>query len=790
MNSKFTTLFTVKNLLIGLLLLVVASCTIYQTRSLNERYGKASPHKRSSVTNHPARIANWNAVQPILNNRCVVCHACWDAPCQLNLGSIEGIDRGASKQPVYDGTRLFAAEPTRLFIDAQTTPQWRNKGFFPVLNERTQTSQANLHASLLYQMLALKKENPLPKSSILPDSFNLSFDRSLSCPTIEEFPSYKSSHPLWGMPYALPKLSAHEYQSLKTWISHGAQSPPYPPITDFQQQQVEQWEQFLNQNSLKHQLMSRYIYEHLFMAHIYFSNDAALGYFNLVRSTTAPGEPINIIATRRPFDNPGVKRVYYRLTPVRSTIVAKSHLPYRWDQARIDRYRSLFLEPEYTVTSLPSYEPEKASNPFITFADIPPRSKYRFMLEEAQFTIMGFIKGPVCRGQIALDVINDQFWIVFVDPDHQLNQSLQTFLKQEANELQLPAANQSNANPLSWFGYAQRQKNYLQAKSKKLKQYEKNNPPPNLDLIWNGDGYNQNAALTIFRHVNSASVVKGFVGKPPKTAWVIDYPLLERIHYLLVAGFDVYGNAGHQLNTRLYMDFLRMEGESNFLQLLPKEDRISIRNYWYRDTRDSVKEYVYGKYTATNLLSGIQYHSDKPQQELYQLLEAYLSSVLNHRYSLKQLNDPSLEKQLMDLQNIAGDSISILPEVTFLTVKNSNKPLTNLTLIHNDAHSNISGLLMEERRRLPQEDTLTVAFGFIGAYPNAFLSVEENQLDELISAVKNLKVEANYSSLLSEFGIRRTSSRFWPHSDYIQASHLSLDPVSGGLFDYNRLENR
>jgi len=51
---------------------------------------------------------------------------------------------------------------------------------------------------------------------------------------------------------------------------------------------------------------------------------------------------------------------------------------------------------------------------------------------------------------------------------------------------------------------------------------------------------------------------------------------LECIHYLLVAGFDVYGNIGHQLSTRLYMDFLRMESEFGFLALLPEETRIAL----------------------------------------------------------------------------------------------------------------------------------------------------------------------------------------------------------------------
>ena len=53
---------------------------------------------------------------------------------------------------------------------------------------------------------------------------------------------------------------------------------------------------------------------------------------------------------------------------------------------------------------------------------------------------------------------------------------------------------------------------------------------------------------------------KGVLGNLPKTMWVIDYPLLERIYYALVAGFDVYGTAGHQLAIRLYADALRVEG--------------------------------------------------------------------------------------------------------------------------------------------------------------------------------------------------------------------------------------
>ena len=34
-------------------------------------------------------------------------------------------------------------------------------------------------------------------------------------------------------------------------------------------------------------------------------------------------------------------------------------------------------------------------------------------------------------------------------------------------------------------------------------------------------------SMTVFRHFDSATVVKGLVGNQPKTAWVIGYPLFS-----------------------------------------------------------------------------------------------------------------------------------------------------------------------------------------------------------------------------------------------------------------------
>lgn len=63
---------------------------------------------------------------------------------------------------------------------------------------------------------------------------------------------------------------------------------------------------------------------------------------------------------------------------------------------------------------------------------------------------------------------------------------------------------------------------------------------------------------------------------------MLDYPLMERLVYNLVVNFDVYGNVGHQLLTRVYMDLIRMEAEEMFLSFLPPNQRLPLRKEWYQ----------------------------------------------------------------------------------------------------------------------------------------------------------------------------------------------------------------
>lgn len=771
-------------LLVAVLLLT--SCATFFQSFWNERYGKAEAMEYSQVLQQ-STIDYDRHVRPIIEMRCTVCHGCYDAPCQLKLDSFQGLLRGANTDKVYDGTRLLGASMTRLFEDAHTTREWRDKKFFPVLNERDNTAENNIEAGVLARLLTLKQNHPLPKEAILPDSFDFALNRNQQCPRLETLDSYEKNFPLWGMPYGLPGLTEQEHSTLMSWLEKGAPPGPSVKIPANIEPEIARWETFFNGDSIKQQLANRYIYEHLFLANLYFPEAEGV-YFRLVRSSTPPGQPLQRISTSRPFDDPGVERVYYRLWHDPSTIVAKSYMPYRLDADRHQRWQQLFYETSYDVTELPGYDPASAANPFKTFAELPVGSRYRFMLEEAQFTIMNFIKGPVCRGQVALNVIQDHFWVVFVAPELMSSEEDAIFFRENSNHLQLPASVGNTLLPLNnWNHYSKLQKEYLEAKAQYISQKMERQGAVTLDMIWNGYGNNDNAALTIFRHSDSASVIKGLVGNDPKTAWVIGYPLLERIHYLLVAGFDVYGNLSHQLLSRLYMDFLRMEGEMTFLDFLPPEAREAELMLWYHNAEKKVHEYLGIYQKNLNVNNDIAYHTDKPKQELFGMLRNHLQPVLNQQYDITAIKaNSNTLAELKKLHLTRGTSLRHLPQTTVIRIEE----LGTFTLLHNNAFSNLSSLFNEESRRMPAQDSVTLAKGIIGSYPNAFMYLSEKQLPDFVARIGNMESEADYQALRARYGIRRSDPDFWSFSDGLHASFKADQPAEAGLLDYNRLENR
>ena len=352
--------------------------------------------------------------------------------------------------------------------------------------------------------------------------------------------------------------------------------------------------------------------------------------------------------------------------------------------------------------------------------------------------------------------------------------------------MKLPAESSSDSSIIrNWIKYGKSHGRYLDEKSVFLEEIFKDGKHRSLDLVWDGDGKNDNAALTIFRHFDSASVEKGLIGDKPKTAWILGYSLLERIHYLLVASYDVYGNLGHQFNTRVYMNYLRLEGESRLLNLLPKSQRQRVKQYWYRNTNFFSSFVIYDDSYILDHESLIDFETENYVDELLGILGDHVAKAKSDKF---RLNLAGKYKALENINAMPAAISNILPQVSLLLVEGKQENI--FTLIHNNAHFNIASITDEEGQRAYSEDTTTLVPGFIGDYPNVIWKLEESELDEFVDSLLQVSSEEDYAKFLSLYGVRRTNPDFWSVMDRVHHLSRRYRGIEHGLLDISRIENR
>ncbi len=741
-------------------------------------------------------------VKPILDKRCVPCHSCYNSPCQAKYSSFEGIDRGASKLKVYNALRLKAMTPTRLFIDAKNTQEWHQKSFFSLTkNFDTNTSY---NSSIMIHMLHDKKSHPKIIGSYRPET------DKLICPkNLQEMGEYLKEKPNHGMPYGMPAVKDKEYNTLTQWLAQGAKGPTLKEQkkltspSKLAQIQIKKWEQFFNINDAKHIMTARYLYEHLFLAHWHFTTTRNREFFRLVRSRTAAPQAIDEIASVRPFDNPNIDKFYYRLQKIHSTIVHKTHMLLEFNDTKLERFKELFIQEKWLQKPhVIGYKIKNNTNPFLVFSQIPPKIRYQFLLDNAQFTVMTFIRGPVCRGQIALNVIHDHFWVMFQDPNFDISVLHPEFLLHQSSNLAMPIAT-TTQDLLATFSdkYRHKSANFFKDKEALIRQEFPQGQ--GYEAIWKGNNNLDTPLLTIYRHFDSASVHKGVVGRLPRTMWVIDYPQFERIYYSLVAGYDVFGNVSHQTNIRRYMDFLRIEGELNFLSFMPKNRRLQMFKSWYLQD-DDVQDLE--KFSISKNTQKIKYKTKYPKSEFIENLvkQHILKSTHIHFDTLNYYNEyqipPHMPSKFQTIGEIKQAAKSLTaPGTSFIQfvtdhdvntlrvrVILKNKTSRVFTLVINRWHDNVNSLFSEESMLNPHLDTLDFIEGSVGSYPNAFLVVHTQDLADFFDILQNFNGDAYYKKRLQKYWIGRENKKFWTTYDWFQNYFNQTEPIKSGLYDLNR----
>ena len=753
-------------------------------------------------------------VRPVLERRCVVCHSCYNSPCQLKLDSHEGLARGASKMAVYNATRRQTMSPTRLFLDADTALAWRDKGFHAVADNGAPEGGND---STLVQLIDHKRRTPFTGCQ----SFRPEEDELTCAASGEELGDYLQKHPNRGMPYGFPPLSDQEYLTISGWLAQGGLDVQgeakrrllAPAVED--EADIRGWEAFLNAGDAKHAMTARYLYEHLFLAHINFAPRRTT-FYELLRYRLVEGRE-ELVATTLPYDPPGAEIVRYRFRKIHSTIAHKTHMVFTLSPTQLERITDLFITPVWRETPrLVGYDREVAANPFKAFAQIPVASRYQFLLDNIHYIIMTFIRGPVCKGQVALNVVRDHFWLLFLDPGHDISLLESGFLADNEKLLEMPITRGDGfwERLFSVLGMEFRRKSSAYVRERQAayaRRYQ--DQGPGTEAIWKGEeapggGWRRGEGrdtplLTVLRHFDSASVEVGPLGNLPETVWVMDYPLIERIYYALVAGFDVFGNRMHQMSIRLYMDELRQEAETYFIDFLPKAERRRVMQSWYgQKDLDSVRV----DYHPSPLESGFVFSGGDGKRELVEyLVDRHFPSAYDLHFDANYLRAGETYPQPPASYSGRADYFRGLLSLTrpgtsfFSTVKDHNANLAFVrvivdggekdryfTIVVNRWHDDVATMFFEERRLRAERDNAVFLEGLVGSYPNYFVEVDLPDLPDFIDLLQTYDGSQGDRARLARYGVNRMRPDFWQVYDWFQCEFNRRDPVQAGLLDLNR----
>lgn len=801
----------------------------------------------ASVFNAGNRFTPWQGrdrylgdVQPLLGKRCVSCHGCTDAPCQLKLNSFESLDRGATSVS-YFALRLLEAP----FPDTSQNPP----SFHPVV---ARGGDDNLRQSLLHAYISAGLDNQAGDSSFHPRRMwtlqrDLRRSRKHACVSdIDSFNDYMELNPGAGMPLGLPALARPEYRTLETWIAAGSPGPLAATAEVLRQPAqptvLRQWEQLLNRGDNKTRLVARYLFEHVFATHIHF-DEMPGEFYRLVRAATPPGSiDVDELVTPLPTDRPPQETFYYRFKKITALISRKDHTVWRVSAATLEYLDKLFLQ---TSWGIPDHELRPVSwehsSPFANFAQIPATLRYRFMLDNARTLIDAMVRSSACIGRTATYAISDHFWIFFLRPESDVSSGAANFrlgddawqalaANQERFLSLLKARDHYEANRVYTASYENALRQELAAQ---VRQGRRAVPGLGLTDLWNGDRVNPNAWLTVLRHDASASVHSGHRGGLPQTIWVLNYANFERIFYNLVVDFKFWGGLSHKIVTWQAMSQHRLEGEDLFLSLLPEAARTELRKYFSGNLNLPARPLtgLIGKPLVGRKISKlIELYPmlslgrpaltplpgrERADLEFLHLLREYMGSrisgtdVLNYSdrqqtYSLQldyETRPLQAIKTLRDWEREAAGVLAdrgrrglapVLPGITYIRVGDERERRV-YSLISNRGYLAHELLFSEKQLRDRSRDTLSLYPGMIGDYPEMFLDVPLSGAEAFLRRLQGVTADnaaAVLAAIRDDFAITRDSTAFWPFVDWLHEYMVSNagDYIGAGILDLSEFD--
>lgn len=763
-----------------------------------------------ALANAQTPISFTREVKPILDSKCVSCHACNEAPAQLNLGNAKGIERGAMKIEAYLA-RLKAVPSTRLWESPNAIEDWRRLGFFSVTEGGRD--------SIMAKMLMLGHSKPVTPNARFPDGIEIdSLTRAPVMPNRSEIDKYVAEHPLEGMPLATTGLTDKEYGTVMQWLEQGAPFDEVAPTPTAQEQAgIDAWEAYLNGGDNRSKLIARYMFEHMFLYRIYFEDSGKGHFFQLIRSSTPSGQdpiPVGTRMANSPVDGP----FYYRLKIVDLTICAKQH-QLLLNGNKLDRYKKIFSETDWQVDKLPGYTSNERWDPLNTFADIPAKARWKFLLADVRLHRGSIVWGPSCYGEFSTGVNQDEEWDVFESPETSLYVNDAQYRAELAPYTKLMVEPDDATGVLSSLKDAVvRRKSHYEKTISRLS--AGGSTRSRMSDIWRGDEPGDTPLVVIFRHNDNSYVADAnkAIGHFPKTGAVMNLPILEKMIYEAVVNYDQFGALQNWFVSRTGFGLSRRSWETNFLRFLPAERRNSLYQSWYQTSHPEVKlsrghmpdpEEINRMIFAltypdlgpeTGLPAEIQYRTDDPKNEFFTMM-------LEHLKDRIQIADPinrpqpgdNPDRVTMAMRSIVAASLeqqptwrkfkNLLPEATFLRIDSPGRPsaVYTMTLDRQFRSKNFVTDVLQDAE--PSQSHVTIYPGIMTAYPNFIFRINEAEVEQFAAQLIAADTQEKLTAIVERWGVRRSSPDFWQvvHSmtDYVRRT----DPKSTAIFDVNRYKN-
>ena len=426
--------------------------------------------------------------------------------------------------------------------------------------------------------------------------------------------------------------------------------------------------------------------------------------------------------------------------------------------------------------------------PYHASRAIPARSRAQFLVENSHLIVSGMIRGPVCVGNLATYAIKDNFWVFFVDPEHD------------------PSVLKPELGLQSWEDFMnyglEGNAVYNDAYFKVLDQYK----PTGYEIndVWDGNQQNSNAWLTILRNETNATVLRGRQGGIPPTFWLIDYSGFERLYYSLVVNYEYYGSVAQKLDTWEFMSRLRQEFEDNFLRLLPVDARKKYRDLW---TRGIGQELLFRMpFPGENVGEGLEVEGTDPiSGVLSQIQRQFTEAVSGPRDLLNTGNKPDV-KLTDPVNDFAGWDAALstltmrtqlkftpfLPSNTFIRLTKGEEHRV-YSLVANRSYAFNNVVFDENGARQPELDTMSAYHGLVGDFPNLIIDLKIEDASAFLTELNAVSTTEQWISWKNKFGTLRNTAAFWPMLDWLTDWNFQNRQPDAGYFDlkyYMLLDSR